>query len=316
MALWTNVDEDEGKPKYLTDTEKDSVIGVDVSEVTDADSISKGLTTPGWVMYKTYTDSQGNVRHKSEVLVASRSFGTDSNSISLNDDLGIVTTNLDYPVPGSGDWRLATAALNGITYADIGVVEDLLAAGISRNSIENRVDGLYRAKYDGNLCASALNTVAQYNFNFFDELTPLKTITDTTVGWGSQTDGENDGEHNFSVEWAGYIKLDAGEVKKWNFYVESDDTCAVWIGEEARSGFDATNCLVSSSNKSLPGNASTSRSSNTKLLNNNRYYPIRIWYSEFIGGCKFQMYAINEDGTKFGVEDMQFAYNETNNGYN
>ena len=50
------------------------VFGVNETEAGVASNIAKGLNTPGWVRYNTYTDAQGNTRHKSEVLVAAGSF--------------------------------------------------------------------------------------------------------------------------------------------------------------------------------------------------------------------------------------------------
>lgn len=78
MALWSKVDNEAGKPKYLSDTlvnsqsvsDKDATLGVDRVEAQAAANRAKGLKTPGWTMYRTYTDAQGNTRNKSEVLVA------------------------------------------------------------------------------------------------------------------------------------------------------------------------------------------------------------------------------------------------------
>jgi hypothetical protein len=50
------------------------VFGVNVTEAAVAANIAKGLNTPGWVRYNTYTDSAGATRNKSEVLVAAGSF--------------------------------------------------------------------------------------------------------------------------------------------------------------------------------------------------------------------------------------------------
>lgn len=50
------------------------VFGVNVTEANVAANRAKGLNTPGWVRYNTYTDAQGNTRNKSEVLVAASSF--------------------------------------------------------------------------------------------------------------------------------------------------------------------------------------------------------------------------------------------------
>lgn len=49
------------------------VVGVDVTEAQVAANRAKGLQTPGWHRFITYTDSAGKTRNKSEVLVAMRS---------------------------------------------------------------------------------------------------------------------------------------------------------------------------------------------------------------------------------------------------
>lgn len=43
---------------------------IDGDEAQQAENIARGLNTPGWTNYRSYTDANGNVRHKSEVLVA------------------------------------------------------------------------------------------------------------------------------------------------------------------------------------------------------------------------------------------------------
>ena len=50
------------------------VFGVNVTEAGVASNIAKGINTPGWTRYNTYTDAQGNTRNKVEVLVASSSY--------------------------------------------------------------------------------------------------------------------------------------------------------------------------------------------------------------------------------------------------
>lgn len=52
------------------------VLGIDLTESRVAANRAKGLKVPGWVRYTTYTDAQGNVRNKSEVLVAMSSAQT------------------------------------------------------------------------------------------------------------------------------------------------------------------------------------------------------------------------------------------------
>ena len=43
---------------------------VDGNEAQQAENRARGLKVPGWTNYRSYTDANGNVRHKSEVLVA------------------------------------------------------------------------------------------------------------------------------------------------------------------------------------------------------------------------------------------------------
>jgi hypothetical protein len=93
MSLWTMTDADAGKPKYLSDTlrngqsisDKDSTMGISAVESVAAGASAAGLTTPGWVNYRTYTDANGNTRHKSEVLVAAGTIGSDDNTTIIDD---------------------------------------------------------------------------------------------------------------------------------------------------------------------------------------------------------------------------------------
>jgi hypothetical protein len=43
---------------------------VDREEAQQAENKAKGLLSPGWWLYRTYTDAQSTVRHKSELLIA------------------------------------------------------------------------------------------------------------------------------------------------------------------------------------------------------------------------------------------------------
>lgn len=87
MPLWTNVDEEAGKPKYLTAADKANTYGVDEGETQQA----KGIDA-GWVLYTTYTDSEGNTRHKSETLVAMSTITGDAADDALLPDRTIAIT--------------------------------------------------------------------------------------------------------------------------------------------------------------------------------------------------------------------------------
>lgn len=81
MALWGKTDTANDKPKYLNATDKAATVGVSVAEAQNATNIAKGINTPGWVKTQTYTDAQGNVRNKNEVLVSFSSLTGDSDSL-------------------------------------------------------------------------------------------------------------------------------------------------------------------------------------------------------------------------------------------
>lgn len=70
MALWSNTDAANSKPKFLSTADKALTAGVSVEEEAVAANKAKGAAHSGWVKHVTYTDAQGNTRNKSEVLVA------------------------------------------------------------------------------------------------------------------------------------------------------------------------------------------------------------------------------------------------------
>lgn len=57
-------------PKYIHQQDLQHVFFLDQVEAQQEENIAKGLNEPGWWFYKTYTDAQGQVRNKSEHLVA------------------------------------------------------------------------------------------------------------------------------------------------------------------------------------------------------------------------------------------------------
>ena len=82
MSLWTTTDNAGGKPKYLNASEMTATVGVSVAEAQLANNRAAGIKTPGWNTTLTYTDSDGNTRNKTEVLVA---FGGDITGDAADD---------------------------------------------------------------------------------------------------------------------------------------------------------------------------------------------------------------------------------------
>ena len=75
MALWSDSDDANSAPKYLTKDAANAdaantVYFVDTDEVENANNQAKGLVTPGWNLYSEYTTNGGSVtRRKVETLV-------------------------------------------------------------------------------------------------------------------------------------------------------------------------------------------------------------------------------------------------------
>lgn len=65
-------------PKYVPAAEvtANNIIGVDDTEAQLAANKARGITTPGWTKYVTYTDMHGKTRYKTEVLVVMSSATT------------------------------------------------------------------------------------------------------------------------------------------------------------------------------------------------------------------------------------------------
>lgn len=91
MALWGNTDAVGSVPKWLNasdpnpSNDADNAYFIDVTEAGVAANRAKGLDTPGWNLYTTYTDGTGATRHRAECLVAmsvSASDAGDNDSIA------------------------------------------------------------------------------------------------------------------------------------------------------------------------------------------------------------------------------------------
>lgn len=70
MPLWGLTDQESSKPKYLSTADKAKTVFVDKEEAQSDANRVVGLKTPGWNIQNTKIDSQGNVRHFNECLVA------------------------------------------------------------------------------------------------------------------------------------------------------------------------------------------------------------------------------------------------------
>ena len=84
-----------------TTVTKRNVFGVDRTEVSVAGNKANGFSQPGWTHYKTWTTTQGMVRHRAEVLVASsKNFNANVNE-ALQTDAFDGGTGSDTILPNS-----------------------------------------------------------------------------------------------------------------------------------------------------------------------------------------------------------------------
>lgn len=94
MPLWGKTDELDSAPKYLNASELENAYFVDTDEAKVESNRDKGLKTPGWVTYKTYTDANGNVRNKSEVLVVMKVDATDAGDAGVTGNTAVEDTTV------------------------------------------------------------------------------------------------------------------------------------------------------------------------------------------------------------------------------
>lgn len=94
MAQWGKTDTLADAPSYLETSadntnkshDKDNAVFVDVTEAGLASNKAKGLGTPGWNLYHTYVDANGNTRHKAEPLVVMKVAAGDAGDLGITGD--------------------------------------------------------------------------------------------------------------------------------------------------------------------------------------------------------------------------------------
>lgn len=82
-----------------------TIVFVDNQEAALAENKARGINAPGWWSYFTYTDGEGNVRHKAEMLVTIA--GPDTNANETQSDDAIAA---DYGITIDDQPQAATVA--------------------------------------------------------------------------------------------------------------------------------------------------------------------------------------------------------------
>lgn len=129
MALWGKLDNLESTPKFV-DLDNYPVgtrlVFVDATEASITVNKARGLNSPGWWLYREYTDGDSVVRHKAEQLVAFSSSVTPglSGDTAGDDDIlkdfviAFTTSPVDTTVVdgATAQFTVVTNPATGVTY--------------------------------------------------------------------------------------------------------------------------------------------------------------------------------------------------------
>lgn len=117
MALWGKTDTQADAPNYLSTDEAAKVYFIDTTEAAVATNRAKGIQTPGWNLYSTYEDADGNTRHKVETLVVMKVAAGDAGDVGAIVIAATAMANTGvYTIVSAGttDFTLVGAANNDV----------------------------------------------------------------------------------------------------------------------------------------------------------------------------------------------------------
>ena len=142
---------------------------------------------------------------------------------------------------------------------------DGLQLGRPWKTTPNTISGLWRSVYNGNFDG---------DWTWFDSQTPIieGAVTDFEVGEVIAD--------NRSVQWLGYFR--APHTANYTFWLYSDDSSILWIGDKAITEYADDNWDVYTD--AGAGEAST----DPIALVAGQYYPIRVQYGNGVGSAYFE----------------------------
>jgi len=176
-------------------------------------------------------------------------------------------------------------------------------------SVTNETAGLYRRKYVGNFNAS--NGSTTFDMTFFTTAShgPISEAAyeiDEYVSFGQR--GDLPYESGYSFEWKGYLQVPL--TGDYNTHISCDDNVVMWIGDTALpANITATNYHQFSG---YTGAYNTNP--NSIALTTGVWYPVRIWFTEYGGAERFQLY-MSTGSNIYNGEDLTWAHNSATKGY-
>jgi hypothetical protein len=159
-----------------------------------------------------------------------------------------------YPPPGNG-YPVAMAEATGDTQAP--VVGYYEASSVGTPSL-----GLYRRTFLG----QAFGGDYVQDPDFPSTYNVAQNINDPAVGFANNLDVAT----NFTMEWMGYFRPAVNG--DFIFAATIDDYFAMWIGQDAVSGFNASNAILKAANQF--------HNSLAYPMLANKYYPVRLRFVE------------------------------------
>lgn len=221
------------------------------------------------------------------------------------------------PLPGSGTWRAGSGA-GGASVPAYALRGSLVSdpGGAVTTVPGTPANGLYRRKYVGAPFDGA-NDTGTYDLSFFTNpangpISEAAHEVDNFIGFGQRNDLS--AENGYAFEWKGYVKVPV--TGDYNTFITCDDDVALWIGSAA------LNPTGSNVNHKQPyiSQGNSGGCTNTVTLDSTKWYPVRIWFVEFGGAERFQLFMNNSvNSTIYGYDgtstDLQWSHNSTTKGY-
>jgi len=176
-------------------------------------------------------------------------------------------------------------------------------------SVTNETAGLYRRKYVGNFNASNGSTTFDMSFFTTPANGPISQAAyeiDEYVSFGQR--GDLPFESGYSFEWKGYLQVPI--TGDYNTHISCDDNVVMWIGDNALpANITSTNYHQFSG---YTGGYNTN--ANSIALTTGVWYPVRIWFTEYGGAERFQLY-MSTGSNIYNGEDLTWAHNSATKGY-
>ena len=142
------------------------IIGVSLAEAKLAENKAKGLSSPGWWSYRTYTDAAGSTRHKAECIASFKDGSQVSGDATDDAYAGDVTSTI----------TISSQPANATVYFPAGAVGTFTSNGAADGS---RTAGTYTVT---DAAGNASGTGADFTVVVAADGTP--TVTQTSGGTG------------------------------------------------------------------------------------------------------------------------------------